>query len=342
MNSFISEKVIEDILTADKSILAEILSVNASDLSFIARQKIVNSGKLDLIYLYKDEIVLIELKAVQFYKKIITQINDYEKDLLELQLQNKLINVKIKKVILVIGAYKKDFTDCVENEIALIVFKPENILSKYYENFKELSAFLKIKSGDFGVVRIGLIKNSLNYVAEGLNVKEIASLESKSEKTINNKFSIAINLNLLSKFKRSYFLTELGNQFVNFDDKIVDDRLNESQINLLSEFINSNPFYSQITFTIFSLIESVFILSKTAYPVHKEPLKDYFVKSVGKTETWRAPKARETATYIFSNYACELEYLMKIDNEFYLTPKGINAVLLMQLNRSIKLIESRK
>src|ERR1039458_5646162 len=120
MNSFISEKVIEDILTADKSILAEILSVNASDLSFIARQKIVNSGKLDLIYLYKDEIVLIELKAVQFYKKIITQINDYEKDLLELQLQNKLINVKIKKVILVIGAYKKDFTDCVENEIALI------------------------------------------------------------------------------------------------------------------------------------------------------------------------------------------------------------------------------
>ena len=54
------------------------------------------------------------------------------------------------------------------------------------------------------------------------------------------------------------------------------------------------------------------------------------------------PRARQTATYIFSNYACELEYLVKVNNEFFLTPKGIQAILLLQLNRSIKLIESRK
>ena len=88
MNSFISERVIEDILATDKSILSEILSLNASDLSLIARQKIVSSGKLDLLYLYKDEILLIELKIVPFYKDIITQINNYEKDLIYLQNQN--------------------------------------------------------------------------------------------------------------------------------------------------------------------------------------------------------------------------------------------------------------
>lgn len=38
---FISEKVIEDILTIDKSILAELLSVNPSDLSLVSRQKIL-------------------------------------------------------------------------------------------------------------------------------------------------------------------------------------------------------------------------------------------------------------------------------------------------------------
>ena len=56
MSSFLTERVIEDILAADKSILSEVLSVKASDLSLIARQKIVYSGKLDLLYLYKDEI----------------------------------------------------------------------------------------------------------------------------------------------------------------------------------------------------------------------------------------------------------------------------------------------
>jgi len=342
MNSFLSEKVIEDILAADKSILSEILSVNLSDLSLIARQKTVSSGKLDLLYLCKDEILLIELKIVSFYKDIITQINNYEKDLIELQNQSKLIRSKIKKIILVIECRENDFKLCNENDIVLLSYKPEIILSKYYENFRELSSFLKIKSGDFGVVRLGLIKNTLAYLSEGLSVKEICKLENKSEKTIRNKIAIAQQLSLVSKFKYNFFLTDLGNSFVELGEKVVDDRLNQHQIDLLSNFINESPFHSSITYTIYSLIESVFILSKTSYPVPKDSLKDYFVKSVAKTETWRMPKARETATYIFSNYACELEYLVKVNNEFFLTPKGIQAILLLQLNRSLKLIGSKK
>ena len=223
----------------------------------------------------------------------------------------------------------------------MLLYKPEVILSRYYENFKELSSFLKIQSGDFGVVRLGLLKNTLFHLGEGLSIKEICRLEVKSEKTIRNKFSVAYHLNLVSKFKSNFFLTDLGSSFVELDDKISDDRLNQNQIDLISDFINENPFYSPITYTIYSLIESVFILSKTSYPVPKDSLKDYFVKSVGKGSTWRMPRARETATYIFSNYASELEYLVKVNNEFFLTPKGIQAILLLQLNRSIKLIETR-
>ena len=341
MNSYLSERVIEDILAADKSILSEVLSVNVSDLSIIDRQKIVSSGKLDLLYLCKDEILLIELKIVPFYKDIITQINNYEKDLIDLQNKNKIARSKIKKIILVVGCRESDYKSCKENNIALLVYKPEGILSRYYESFKELSTFLKIQSGDFGVVRLGLIKNSLNYLAQGLSIKEICKLEMKSEKTIRNKISVAQHLNLVSKFKANFFLTDSGNSFVELGDQILDDRLNQHQIDLISNFINENPFYSPITYTIYSLIESVFVLSKTSYPVPKDSLKDYFVKSVAKTETWRMPRARETATYIFSNYACELEYLVKVDNQFFLSPKGIQAILLLQLNRSIKLIETR-
>lgn len=341
MSSSVSEKIIEDILTSDKSILSEVLTLNFSDLSLIARQKSISSGKLDMLYLYKDEMLLIELKVVPFYTEVITQINNYEKDLVELQNQNKLIKSPLRKIIIVTGAKENDFKICAENQITLIVYHPEVILSKYYENFKELSAFLRIQSGDYGVVRLGLLKNTLSYLGEGLGIKEISKLENRSEKTIRNKISVAQLLNLVSKFKNTFFLTDLGNQFVDLGQKIIDDRLNQEQIELLSNSIKENPFFSSITYTIFSLIEAIFVLSKNSYPVSKESVKDYFIKSVGKTETWHAPRARETATSIFSNYACELDFLVKVNNEFYITPKGIQAILLLQLNRSIKLIESK-
>ena len=41
---FISEKIIEDIFTIDKSILAELLSVNPSELSLVSRQKYLIRG----------------------------------------------------------------------------------------------------------------------------------------------------------------------------------------------------------------------------------------------------------------------------------------------------------
>jgi len=342
MNNSISEKVIEDILTSDKSILSEVLSLNFSDLSLVARQKIVLSGKLDMLYLYKDEMLLIELKVVPFYSEAITQINKYEKDLLTLQAENKLIKSRIRKILIVTDARETDYAACIENKIDLIVYKPEIVLSKYYENFKELSSFLKIQSGDYGVVRLGLIKNTLNYLSQGVPIKEMCNLENRSEKTIRNKISIAQLLNLVSKFKNTFFLTELGTHFVDLGDTIVDDRLNQEQIELLLNFLKENPFYSSVTYTVFSLIESVFVLSKNSYPIDKEKVKDYFVKSVGKTETWKSNKSKETATYIFSNYACELEFLVRVNNEYYITPKDIQAVLLLQLNRSIKLIENRK
>lgn len=342
MNEIITEKIIEDILCSDKSILSEILNVNASDLSLVTRQKILNSGKLDMLYLCKNELLLIELKAAAFYPDTIKQINAYTEDLIELQRQNRLINSSIKKAILVTDAKQEDFRKCEEENILLLTYRPEFVFSRYYENFKELSHFLTIQSGDFGVVRIALIKSTLHLLAQGKKIKEICLIEKKSKNTITNRLSIAIQLNLAVKYKHDFFLSDFGSNFLSIDDNKIDDRLNEAQIEVLSEYVKENPFYSSITYTIFSIIETVFVLAKNIYPVPKNNVKEYFVKSVGKDQTWKTNKARETATYIFSNYACELGFLAKVNNEFYITPKGIQAILLLQLNRSIKLIETQK
>ncbi len=245
MSNNISEKVIEDVLVADKSILSEILSINSSNLSLIARQKILISGILDLLYLYNNELILIELKVTIFYKAIISQINNYYYDLLNLQEQNKLIKCNIRKIIIVTEATLEDYKVCEENEIKLIIYKPENILLKFYENFKELSTFLKIKSADYGMVRLGLMNTTLQLLSEGLSLYDICEKEKRSEKTIRNRISVAILLTLVVKFKHGFFLTDLGNEFVQLNTN-TDDRLNQAQIFLLSDFINSTVKSSQM------------------------------------------------------------------------------------------------
>lgn len=342
MNDFLSEKIIEDILSSDKSILAGILSKNPANLSLVARQKVLKSGKLDLLYLYENGLLLIELKATRFYDDIVHQINDYFEDLRELQVQHRLINVEIRKIILVTEAKTEDIEKCNENSIQLLIYKPEFVLSQYYENFKELSYFLKLQSGDYGVVRLGLLKPTLQLLFQGKSIEEICTIEGKSEKTIRNRLSIATLLGLVGKFTQQYFLTDFGNVFLEAGDGRVDDRFSDRQTEFLANFVKENPFYSSVTYTIFSIVESVFVLAKNIYPVPKDAVQDYFVKSVGKGATWRTDKSRETGTYIFSNYACELEFLAKVDNHFYITPKGIQAILLLQLNRSLKLIESQR
>ena len=337
----ISEKIIEDIFTADKAILAEILDVSESDLSLIARQKAVSSGKLDLLYLCNDELLLIELKTVKFYTEIISQINGYYSDLLELQRQNKLINSSIKKIIIAIKATRNDYRICENEGIELRVYIPENVLAKFYENFKELSHFLHIQSGDYGVVRLGLLNSTLKLLGSGLSIEKISAKEKKAIKTIRNRIAVARHLNLVAKFRNEYFLTDLGNQFNELREG-TNDRLSQKQRELMANFTKENPFYSPITYTIFSLVETVFILSKNTYLVPEKATRDYFVKLVGKATTWKTDKAKKTVTYIFANYASELEFLVKINNQLYITPKGIQAILLLQLNRSIKLIESRK
>jgi hypothetical protein len=117
----VTEKVIEDILSTDKSILAGVLSVNQSDLSPIARQKKFNNKRiLDLLYLHQNELLLIELKAVPFYYDIISQINDYRNELIALQSQSKLIKTGINKVVLVTEAKKEHFVDCEREQIKFI------------------------------------------------------------------------------------------------------------------------------------------------------------------------------------------------------------------------------
>lgn len=342
MNDALSERTIEDILSSDKSILAEILSASPANLSLVGRQRNVKSGKLDLLYLYEDQLLLIELKVVPFEGYMIGQINAYSGDLRELQEQHKLIEAPIAKVLLVTDARSEDVEKCDHESIRLLTYQPSAVLSKYYEVFKQRSYFLQIRSGDYGVVRLGLLNSTLSLLSHGLGIQGLCESEGKSQKTIRNRLSVATLLGLTAKFRREFFLSDLGTAFVEAADDQAGDRLSERQRDLLAGFMLENPFFSSVTYTVFSMIESIFTMARNSYPVPVAVVQDYFVRSVGKPDTWKTEKARKTATYIFSNYACELDFLAKVGGSLYMTPKGTQAILLLQLNRSLKLIESQR
>ena len=339
----ITEKVIEDIFSADKSILANVLSLNQGDLSLIARQKKFDSKKiLDLLYLYQNELMLIELKAVPFYDDIISQINDYYDELIKLQSQSKLIRTRINKVILVPYAHPKDFHKCSKHKIRLVKFNLEEVLTQYYNNFKELSTFLRIQPGNWGVTRLYLLKNTLTFLSKSMSIEEIAKIENRSIKTIRNRLAVANLMGLLEKENEKYSLSKFGYKLISLENKYSQDKFSAEQFELMAEFIKENPFFSQITFSIMSVVDTIFILSKAEYPVNYDTFQDFFVRSLGKDKTWTKPRAQLTGTYHFMNYAEELGFIQKVDNNLFLTPGGIQAILIFQLNRSIKLINARR
>ena len=338
----ITEKVIEDIFSSDKSLLADVLSVNPGDLSQIARQKKFDSRKkLDLLYLYQHELLLIELKAVPFYQDIVNQINDYYNELLKLQSQSKLIQGNINKIILVTRANKDNYKQCETEKIKLIEFNLEDVLNQHYQNFKELSVFLNIEPSARGVTRLYLLKSTLSLLNKRYSFEEICGIEKMAHNTIFNRLAVDGLLNLVEKNKKIYTLTEFGKRIIAAESKTVEDRFSETQFEMLSEFVKENPFYSQITFSIMSVVDTIFILSKAGYPVNYKTFQDFFVRSLGKHKTWKQPQAQLTGTYHFANYAEELGFIQRIRNDLFLTPKGIQAILIFQLNRSIKLISAR-
>jgi hypothetical protein len=171
--------------------------------------------------------------------------------------------------------------------------------------------------------------------------REKIFIENKSTNTIHNRLAVASLIGLVEKNEGNCTLTALGKSIVKAEDKISDERFNVRQFELISNFVKENPFFSQITFSIMSVVDTIFILSKAEYPVKYDTFQDFFVRSLGKDKTWTQPQAQLTGTYHFANYAEELGLTQRVENYLFLTPKGIQAILIFQLNRSIKLINAR-
>lgn len=340
----IKESQVEEALVSNLIYLKKILNLTP-DIKLIARQLILKSidKRLDLLIMSGKELCLIELKVSKFVFEYIKQVNDYRKELKILQKKEELVSGKIRAFLLVTDYNKKkEKLICDSNKIEIVKYEPLGVLNKYFDRIYLATPFFKIKPNDYGVFNIGLINRVLVKVNEGIFYEKNLSKEIKLSKgTVHNHLRVAKEFGLVRKKKLKYFLTDFGDKFIEKKNTgILINIISEKQAELIKKFIVKDPFYSSTVYGIFSIVESVFILSKNSYPIEFNDLIKIFKIVSGKVSEWKSDRAQQTATYTFLNYAIQLGLLGKIGHQIVITPNGFDFILMLQLYKSIEMIES--
>ncbi len=336
----IREKQIEDILVSSPALMQKTFGLDEEP-RLIGRQIIVPSGRLDMLYTYHKDLFLIELKVANFQKRFIKQVLEYKNDLQVLQKQGKLINGEIIPFLLMPQTSKNTREEIEAKGIVLQEYNPEEILRFFYsQRLRPITAFAELKPVDVGIWNIHLINKFIYNLCETNSINELRSIVVGSRKTLYNKIRFADELGLLNwSSKGDYIaLTELGKQYVAAKDKYLDEILSEDQAKLIKDHVMQNPYESCIILGIASMVECVFTLSKTSYPVPLIQLEQYFTIYSGKALEWQTPRAKMYGAKMYSNYAIDLGLLAKNDSSVYLTPEGFKFVIQMQLHKSLKLM----
>jgi DNA-binding transcriptional ArsR family regulator len=339
----ILESAVEDALVSNPNYLRRLLGFT-SEIALLARQFELQSReqRLDLLYLNGNEICLIELKVTGFQNDYITQIDKYRQAIQALQAQGSLPPAPLKAYLLVNRCTEAEIQLCAQQNIELVQYSPEGVLKEYFNRLASAAPFLQTKPNDYGVFSLGLINRSLRALRDGsFKEQEIANKIKLAKSSVHNHLRIAQELGLVREREKKYYLTDLGDQYIEVGNEgALLDTISDGQAALVRRYIADDPFATGTVFGIYSIVEATFLLSRNVYPIKFANLRQMFVTVSGKESSWRSKKSRGTATYTFLNYSIDLGLLGRIGHEVLITPSGIRFILMLQLHKSLRMIDS--
>jgi len=156
-----------------------------------------------------------------------------------------------------------------------------------------------------------------------------------------NHLRFALDLHLVNRGGTSFGLTELGRQYVNARTAdMPPSEASEGQLAVLRDHIAKNPFGSPIFFGIYASVDTVFVLARNTYPVTDELMAEYFKRTIGKLYDWKTDTSTYHGLRMYSNYAVELGLLGRLGQSLYLTPDGLRFILLLNLHKSLQMIDA--
>lgn len=337
----IRERQIEDVLVGSPTLIKSLFGLESYP-QLIGRQIIVPSGRLDMLYTYKSDFLLIELKVATFQKKFVNQVLNYQSDLIGFQERGKLSKGNIIPFLLMPYAKNNHRADIEQKNVHLQEYDPERILKYFYDNnLKPITTFSELRPIDIGIWNIHLINDFIYFLRECNSITELRTIVGGSSKTLYNKIRFASELGLVNWSKNGDYigLSADGQKYIDSKEDY-DGCLSEGQTQLLKQKIMENPYASNVALGIASMVECVFCLAKSCYPVPLQQLETFFTTYSGKSLEWQTDRAKYYGTKMYSNYATDLGLLAKSESTIYLTPDGINFVVKMQLHKSLKLLNN--
>lgn len=336
----IRESQVEDVLATYPEITQKILNSD-KELSLLARQKILNSGRLDLLFISADKLLLLELKVEKFKDDFVDQVIAYRSDLFSIQGSGLLPRGPIKTYLLCPEFTSDAYKLCGNHDIVGVKYSPERVLQDYFGKIKTSIPFVELRPMDSGLWNIHLINRVLYALNDTNDLGEIAKKTELSIKTIKNHIRFAEQLCLVDRDLSNVSLTTLGKQYVfNRDQSAPIDIVSDEQADLIQGYILENPFATPTIFGIYQIVETTFNLAKNTYPVPMDMIKPQFRDASGKRFEWQTAKSVYHGARMYSNYAIELGLLASVGNKLLITPRGIGFILLLQLYKGIKMVKA--
>ena len=118
----VRESEIEDIFAQYPILLRRILELTA-DIFLVARQKILPSGRLDLVYSHLSDLLLVELKVEPFQESFLNQVTEYRNDLVSLQQRGEFVRGDLNAVLLCPRVTREEQRLAAVSEVAAVPYK---------------------------------------------------------------------------------------------------------------------------------------------------------------------------------------------------------------------------
>ena len=336
----VRESQVEDVLATYPEVTQRLLG-SQHELRLVARQMPLQSGRLDLLFSAGARLLLIELKVEPFKRDFLSQVKSYSRDLIDLQEEGSLVAAPIDLLLLCPEFTPSQEQLCFSEGVGPVSYSPEHVLMEFYQRLGSIASFISLRPSDHGLWNIHLIHRVLYSLPTHQSIPSLAKAIGLSAKSVGNHLRFAQELQLVTHRQQLFELTEVGEAYVAArDPEMPSGFTSEHQTEILRNFIIKDPFASPTIFGIYTLVEAVFALSRNGYPVPWDSLTAYFREASGKRFEWAASKTAYHGTRMYSNFAAELGLLGRIGHNLYLTPDGIRFILLLQLHKSIKMIDA--
>lgn len=339
----VRESQIEDAFVGAGGLTRRILNLKDTP-RLLARQMNLPAGRLDLLYVHRSDLILVELKAVGFKPQFLRQVLSYRDDLAEYQRQKKLLSGRITPYLLCTETTPAAESRAHDSGVVLTQYDPREILEHFYRNFTPITFFSETKPIDIGVWNLHLVNKFIYHLDSVNTVGDLLRRVGGSRRTLYNKIKFASELRLVrwTPNRKKIALTALGKSYVAARDENLPERIGDAQAELLRDFVMRNPYESSVALGIAAMVESVFVLAKNAYPVRMPHLIEYFPHCSGKHFDWQTDKAKFSGARMYSNYAVDLGLLAKTQDAVYMTPEGMRFTMQMQMHKNMKMFESAR